>query len=91
MMWLVRIALRRPLSVAVMALLMLVLGCLCFALMNVDIFPAINLPVVTVTQYPSRKFAGTVTRHPQALTGHAQRHDASGGTALKPESTDFIN
>src|SRR5262249_49915555 len=33
-------------SVAVMALLMLVLGALSFALMNVDIFPAINIPVV---------------------------------------------
>ena len=31
MMWLVRLALRRPLSVAVMALLMLVLGALSFA------------------------------------------------------------
>jgi multidrug efflux pump subunit AcrB len=53
MMWIVRLALRRPLSVAVMALLMLVLGTLCFELMNVDIFPAINLPVVLVVwNYP---------------------------------------
>jgi hypothetical protein len=41
-MWIVRLALRRPLSVAVMALLMLVLGVL--SMMNVNIFPAINLP-----------------------------------------------
>lgn len=53
MMWLVRLALRRPLSVAVLALLMLVLGALSFELMNVDIFPAINLPVVMVVwNYP---------------------------------------
>jgi multidrug efflux pump subunit AcrB len=53
MMWLVRLALRRPLSVAVMALLMLVLGALSFALMNVDIFPAIDIPVVMVVwNYP---------------------------------------
>src|SRR5271156_1209652 len=52
-MWIVEFALRRPLSVAVMALLMLVLGALSFALMNVDIFPAINLPVVLVVyNYP---------------------------------------
>ena len=52
-MWIVRLALRRPLSVAVMALLMLVLGALSFELMNVDIFPAINLPVVLVVwNYP---------------------------------------
>src|SRR4029077_4105307 len=53
MMALVRLALRRPLSVAVMALLMLVLGVLSFSLMNVDIFPAIDLPVVMVVwNYP---------------------------------------
>jgi multidrug efflux pump subunit AcrB len=53
MMWLVLLALRRPLSVAVMALLMLVLGVLSFAYMNTDIFPAINLPVVMmVWNYP---------------------------------------
>src|SRR5258708_37017808 len=43
-MWIVRLALRRPLSVAVMALLMLVLGVLSLGLMNVDIFPSIDLP-----------------------------------------------
>ena len=53
MMWLVRLALRRPISVAVMALLMLVLGTLSFFLMNIDIFPAINVPVVMVVwSYP---------------------------------------
>jgi len=53
MMWIVRLALRRPLSVAVMAMLMLVMGVLSFTLMNVDIFPAINLPVVMVVwSYP---------------------------------------
>src|SRR5271169_5604809 len=52
-MWIVELALRRPLSVTVMALLMLVLGVLSFAMMNVDIFPAINLPVVMVVwNYP---------------------------------------
>jgi multidrug efflux pump subunit AcrB len=53
MMWLVQMALRRPLSVAVMAALMLVLGGLSFAYMNVDIFPEIDLPVVMmVWTYP---------------------------------------
>ena len=53
MMWLVELALRRPISVAVMSLLMLVLGTLSFTLMNVDIFPLINIPVVMVVwSYP---------------------------------------
>ncbi|HUA32656.1 MAG TPA: efflux RND transporter permease subunit [Candidatus Binataceae bacterium] len=52
-MWIVRLALRRPISVAVMALLMLVLGTLSFSMMNIDIFPAINVPVVLVVwNYP---------------------------------------
>ncbi|MFZ0887398.1 MAG: efflux RND transporter permease subunit [Candidatus Binataceae bacterium] len=52
-MWIVRLALRRPLSVAVMALLMLVLGVLSFTRMNIDIFPVIDLPEVLVLwSYP---------------------------------------
>src|SRR5689334_459265 len=52
-MWLVRLALRRPLTVAVLAILLLVLGVVSFLRMNVDIFPAINLPVViAVWNYP---------------------------------------
>ena len=47
-MWIVSFALRRPLSVSVMALLMLVLGALAFTRMNADIFPAIDMPVVIV-------------------------------------------
>jgi multidrug efflux pump subunit AcrB len=63
MMALVRLALRRPLSVAVMALLMLVMGVLSFGLMNVDIFPAINLPVVMVVwSYPGLNAIDTERR-----------------------------
>ncbi|KAA0893574.1 efflux RND transporter permease subunit [Oryzomonas rubra] len=52
-MWLVRLALRRPYSVAVMALLILVLGTLSLTRMIVDIFPVIDIPVVVVVwNYP---------------------------------------
>jgi multidrug efflux pump subunit AcrB len=52
-MWIVRLALRRPYSVAVMALLMLYMGVLSMTRMVVDIFPAINIPVVIVVwNYP---------------------------------------
>jgi multidrug efflux pump subunit AcrB len=52
-MWIVSFALRRPLSVAVMALLMSVLGVLAYTRMNADIFPAIDMPVVImVWNYP---------------------------------------
>jgi multidrug efflux pump subunit AcrB len=48
MMWIVRLALRRPYTFAVFALLILILGALSIATMPTDIFPNINIPVVTV-------------------------------------------
>jgi len=52
-MWIVRWALRRPYSVAVMVLLLIVLGALSASRMIVDIFPAIDIPVVVVVwNYP---------------------------------------
>src|SRR5438552_7844274 len=52
-MWIVRLALRRPFTIAVMALLILVMGILSLTRMVVDIFPAIDIPVVAVVwNYP---------------------------------------
>src|SRR5713226_3624113 len=52
-MWIVSLALRRPLTVAVMTLLMAVLGALSYTRMNADIFPAIDMPVVIIVwNYP---------------------------------------
>jgi len=48
MMWIVRLALRRPYTFAVFALLILILGAFSIATMPTDIFPNINIPVVTV-------------------------------------------
>jgi len=47
-MWIVRLALRRPYTFVVLALLIAVLGVLSVMTMSVDIFPSINIPVVTV-------------------------------------------
>jgi multidrug efflux pump subunit AcrB len=47
-MWIVRLALARPRTTAVLALLILLLGVLSIFRMPTDIFPAINLPVVSV-------------------------------------------
>ncbi|HVY39335.1 MAG TPA: efflux RND transporter permease subunit [Polyangia bacterium] len=52
-MWIVRLALRRPYTVAVMCVLILVMGVLSLTRMVVDIFPAIDIPVVAVIwNYP---------------------------------------
>jgi multidrug efflux pump subunit AcrB len=86
MMWLVEVALRRPISVAVMALLMLVLGTLSFALMNVDIFPAINIPVVMlVWSYPGLS-AVDMERRVVTLSERAMSTTVNGIEHIESES-----
>jgi multidrug efflux pump subunit AcrB len=54
-----------------MALLMLVLGTLSFTYMNIDIFPAINLPVVMmVWNYPGHQLPVKVASGTPVLLGH---------------------
>ena len=50
---LVRLALRRPYTMAIAALLILLMGCMAATRMVVDIFPNIDIPVVYVVwNYP---------------------------------------
>src|SRR4051794_34570010 len=52
-MWIVELALKRPYTVAVMSILILLMGVLSTPRMVVDIFPAIDIPVVAVVwNYP---------------------------------------
>ncbi|HXS37324.1 MAG TPA: efflux RND transporter permease subunit [Flavipsychrobacter sp.] len=52
-MWIVRLALKRPYTVGVMAFLILIMGILAIKSMLVDIFPTIDIPVVSmVWSYP---------------------------------------
>lgn len=52
-MWIVRLALRQPYTVAVIAAIMLLMGALAVRSMAVDIFPSIDIPVVAVVwTYP---------------------------------------
>ncbi len=47
-MWIVRLALEKKYTIAVMALLILIMGGLSITQMPTDIFPRINIPVITV-------------------------------------------
>src|SRR5437868_481429 len=47
-MWLVRIALKRPYTFVVMSMLIVILGVLTIARIPVDIFPDIDIPVISV-------------------------------------------
>src|SRR5580698_2588797 len=47
-MWIVRLALRRPYTFTVMALLIVIMGVLSYVRMAKDIFPSIDIPVVSI-------------------------------------------
>jgi len=72
-MWIVRLALRRPYTFVVMALLLGIVGVLTISRMAVDIFPAIDIPVVSVIwQYtglsPNEMEGRVVTLCERAMT-----------------------
>jgi multidrug efflux pump subunit AcrB len=74
-MWIVRLALRRPYTFVVMALLIAILGGVAIATMPVDIFPYIDIPVVSVVwQYgglsPEEMENRIVTNFERALTSN---------------------
>jgi multidrug efflux pump subunit AcrB len=90
MMWLVQVALRRPLSVAVMAALMLVLGALSFAYMKVDVFPVIDLPVVMmVWTYPGLS-AYDMERRMVTISERALSTTVNGIEHLESESVQGV-
>ena len=47
-MWVVRLALRRPYTFVVLAILILILGTLAILRTPTDIFPDVNIPVVSI-------------------------------------------
>src|SRR3954452_9543645 len=52
-MWIVRLALRRPYTFVVMAMLIVIGGLLAIFRMPTDIFPEVDIPVISVVwQYP---------------------------------------
>ena len=72
-MWIVRLALRRPYTFIVMAVLIFILGVLTILRTPIDIFPAINIPVVSVIwQYsglsPSEMEGRVMTISERAMT-----------------------
>ena len=72
-MWLVRIALRRPYTFVVMAMLIVVMGVLSIVRMPTDIFPDIDIPVISIIwQYtgltPDEMEKRIVTNYERTLT-----------------------
>ena len=74
-MWIVRLALRRPYTFVVAALLIAILGGAAIATLPVDIFPYIDIPVVSIVwQYngltPEEMESRIVTNFERALTAN---------------------
>src|SRR5678809_1436963 len=74
-MWIVRLALRRPYTFVVMALLIAILGGIAIATLPVDIFPYIDIPVVSIVwQYgglsPEEMESRIVTNFERAITSN---------------------
>jgi CzcA family heavy metal efflux pump len=93
-MWLVRLALRRPYTFVVMALLILILGLGSILRMPTDIFPNIDIPVLTVVfNYggltPEEMEKRIVTNYERALTTtvnsieHIESQSLTGVAVLK--------
>lgn len=66
-MWIVALALRRPYTFVVVAILMLILGCWFIVQTQKDIFPNVNIPVVNViwtfTGLPAEEFSERITTY----------------------------
>src|SRR6516164_1642122 len=74
-MWIVRLALRRPYTFVVMAVLIAILGGVAITTLPVDIFPYIDIPVVSIVwQYsglsPEEMESRIVTNFERALTSN---------------------
>ena len=72
-MWLIRIALTRPLTFLVMAMLIVILGLGSIARMPTDIYPDIDIPVISVIWHygglaPEEMERRIVTNYERALT-----------------------
>lgn len=85
-MWIVRLALRRPYTIAVMALLILTMGILSASRMIVDIFPAIDIPVVMVVWSYDGLTAEDMERRVVLLSERAYSTTVNGIQRLESDS-----
>jgi multidrug efflux pump subunit AcrB len=89
-MWIVRLALRRPYSVVVMAALMLMFGVLVTTRMPKDIFPTIDIPVVIVVwNYPGLS-AEDMERRVVLITERALSTTVNGISRLESQTISGI-
>jgi multidrug efflux pump subunit AcrB len=86
-MWIVALALRRPVTIAVMAALMMLLGLIAFLAMPKDIFPAVNMPEINLVWYYPGMSAPEVEQRIVNITERAGSQTVNGIDHI--ESTSF--
>jgi multidrug efflux pump subunit AcrB len=89
-MWIVRLALRRPYTVAVFSFVILLLGALCTNRMQADIFPTIDIPVVIVVwSYPGLG-AEDMERRVVLISERAYSTTVNGISRIESQSIDGV-
>src|SRR5580658_6510940 len=86
-MWLVAFALRRPITIVVIAALMMLLGSIAFIAMPKDIFPAVKIPEINLVWYYLGMSAPEVEQRIVNLTERAGSQTVNGIDHI--ESTSF--
>jgi multidrug efflux pump subunit AcrB len=89
-MWIVRLALRRPYTIAIGAALILLMGILCLRSMMVDIFPTIDIPVVGVVWSYTGLSAEDMERRVVLLSERAMSTTVSGISKIESSSIPGI-
>ena len=89
-MWIVRFALRRPYTIAVMVLLILMMGFLSIKYMLIDIFPVIDIPVVIVVWNYGGLSASEIEKRVVFLSERAYSSTVNGIERIESQSIPGI-
>ena len=85
-MWIVRLALRRPYTVATLCFVIFLLGTLCLTRMRTDVLPTIDLPVVSVVwNYPGLS-AEDMERRVVYITERSPLHERGAASSASSRS-----
>src|SRR6185295_1939170 len=89
-MWIVRLALRRPYTIAIFSFVILLFGALGITRMRADIFPTIDIPVVIVVwNYPGMS-AEEMERRVVIISERAYSTTVDGISRIESQSTSGI-
>jgi multidrug efflux pump subunit AcrB len=85
-MWIVELALRRPVTIIAMAALMMLFGLFSFFSMSKDIFPAVNLPEVNLVWYYPGMSAPEIEKRIVNITERATSQTVTGVDHIESNS-----